>query len=349
MISTLSLTLALICLLVCLFLNLREKRKLSQSEAYYRSLFENQVQAVIIEEEDTTLSLANKKFEELSGYSREECEGKMKTADFLPQYERERILKYHKARVDKNLPSPPNLYETQFLTKDGKIKYVQVYAALVPGTKKTIAILTDVTQAKKAQEELQRAYELNLRALTTALEAREHGTARHCDRVARYAELLARRIGMDENYIKDIKCGAFLHDIGKIGVRDSLLLKPGRLTLEEMKKVKKHPLIGARILKGIDYFTGAIDVVLYHHERWDGKGYPMGLAGDKIPLSARIFAVVDAFDAMTTNRPYRRKISIEDARAEIKKFAGKQFDPKVVEAFLSIPSGQWRSVQKKLR
>ncbi len=471
MISNLSLILALICLVAYLFLSLKKKQKIAESEAYYRSLFENQAQAVIIEEEDTTLSLVNKKFEELSGYSKVEVEGKMKSADFHPPEEKERILNYHRARMDKNLPPPPSLYEAKFLTRDGKIKYVQVYADLIPETKKTIAILSDITQAKKAQEELQtmrdylnklitytnspilvvdpemrivlfnqaserisgykaeevigkninilsggkikesdqlrkrilrgenlrliespmvtkkgevrtilwnsacifddegklegvifqgqditeikkareelqRAYELNLRALTTALEAREHGTERHCKRVARYATVLAHRMGVDKDYIKDIRYGALLHDIGKIGISDSLLLKPGRLTPEEMEEIKKHPLIGANILKGIDYFTRAIEIVLYHHERWDGTGYPVGLTGDKIPLSARIFAVVDAFDAMTTHRPYRKKMSMEAALKEIKKAAGTQFDPQVVKAFLSISPGILRSIRK---
>jgi len=472
MISNLSLILALICLVVYLFLSLKKKQKIAESEAYYKSLFENQAQAVIIEEEDTTLSLVNKKFEELSGYSKAEVEGKMKSTDFHPPKEKERILNYHRARVDKSLPPPPSLYETKFLTKDGKIKYIQVYADLIPETKKTIAILNDITQTKKVQEELrttkdylnklityanssivvvdpemritlfnqvserisghkaeevigkdirmflpedkmkkaeelkkrilsgedlrlietpvltkkgeirtilwnsaciygdegklkavifqgqditelkkareelQKAYELNLRALTAALEAREHGTAHHCERVAWYAVLLARKMGIDKDHIKDIRYGALLHDIGKIGISDSILLKPGKLTPEEMELVKKHPLIGADILRGIDYFAQVIEVVLYHHERWDGKGYPMGLSG---PLSARIFAVVDAFDAMTTHRPYRKKMSMEAARKEIKKAAGTQFDPKVVEAFLSIPVGRWRGIQKNLK
>ena len=473
MILSLSLILALICLVVCLFLILRTEQKLAGSEAYYRSLFENQAQAVIIEEKDTTLSLVNKKFEELSGYSKEECEGKMKIGDFLPQYERERILRYHKAMVDKNLPPSPKPCETKFITKEGEIKDIQVSANLIPGTKKVIAILNDVTQAKKAQEELERtrdylnklityanspiivtdtegrvvlinqasedlfgykpqeiigknikmflpdgrkkeferlwerisrgenlklietpfltkkgeiriilwnsaciydegeleavvfqgqdvterkrareelerAYRLNLRALTTALEAREHGTADHCERVARYTQILAERMGLDDGYIKDIVYGALLHDIGKIGIKDSILLKPGKLTPEEEEEIKRHPIIGAKILEGIDYFKKAIEVVLYHHERWDGKGYPFGLSDGKIPLSARIFAVADALDAMTTNRPYRRKISFEEAKDEIKRCSGTQFDPKVVEVFLSIPLKVWQDVQKRL-
>jgi len=292
----LDLIIVIIFLVIYLLYTLRIKRKVAQSEAYYKSLFENQAQVVVIEEEDTTFSLVNKKFEELSGYSKAEVEGKMKTADFLPSDEREKVLGYHKARVDKSLPPPPNLYETQFLTKDGKIKYIQVYANLIPGTKKTVAVINDITQMKKAQIELekarkrlQRAYELNLRALTTALESREHGTEYHCERVACYAILLARKMGVDERHIESIRCGALLHDIGKIGIGDSLLLKPGKLTPEEREKIKKHPLIGADILRGIDYFARAVEVVLYHHERWDGSGYPMGLSGDKIPLSTRIF------------------------------------------------------------
>lgn len=153
-------------------------------------------------------------------------------------------------------------------------------------------------------------------------------------------------MGIDDGYIKDIVRGALLHDIGKIGVKDSILLKPGKLTQEEIEEVKKHPVIGRNILRGIDYFARAIEVVLYHHKHFNGKGYPLGLSGDKIPISARIFAVVDAFDAMTTDRPYRKKMSIKDAIKEIKRCAGSQFDPKVVKAFLSIPDKMLSEIKK---
>ena len=340
MFVSLSLLAAIALLGVYTLFILKKEKSIRESQAYYKSLFENQVMAVAVEEEDMTLSLVNKKFEELSGYSREEVEGKMKSTDFSPLKEREKIIIHHKKRLEGKIPVPPSLYQTKFVTKNGEIKYVQVYAAVIPGTKKTIAVLNDITESRKVRQELQRAYRLNLKALTTALEAREHGIERHCERVAYYTKVLARRMGLDDGYTKDIVRGALLHDIGKIGVRDSILLKPGKLTPEEEEEVKKHPVIGANILKGIDYFARAIEVVLYHHERWDGKGYPFGLSGEKIPLSARIFSVVDAFDAMTTDRPYRKKMSIEDATKEIKRCAGSQFDPEVVRAFLGVPLSQ---------
>ncbi|MCD6574844.1 PAS domain S-box protein, partial [Candidatus Aerophobetes bacterium] len=328
MMLDISLLLALVCLVVYLFLSSKREKKIAESEAYYKALFENQAQTVIVIEEDTTISLANKKVEELSGYPREKILGKMKLGDFLPDSEKERVLGYHRARRDKTLPPPPSVYEVKLLTKRGTIRYIQVYANLIPRIGKTIAVINDITEMKKAQQELERtrdylnklityanspiivtdaegkvvlfnqasedllgykpqeiigknikmllpedkmrkaeelrkrmlsgenlklietplltkkgeiriilwnsaciydegeleaiifqgqditeikrtqselkrAYELNLRALTTALEAREHGTERHCERVARYTKLLARRVGIDDTYIKD--------------------------------------------------------------------------------------------------------------------------------------------------
>jgi len=130
--------------------------------------------------------------------------------------------------------------------------------------------------------------------------------------------------------------GSLLHDVGKIGVSDAILLKPGKLTDEEWVSMKRHPEIGYNMLRQVKFLEGAADLILHHHERWDGKGYPKGLAAGDIPLGARIFNVVDTFDSMTSDRPYRKALSTLDALNEILKFRGSQFDPTVVEAFLDI-------------
>ena len=141
-------------------------------------------------------------------------------------------------------------------------------------------------------------------------------------------------MGLTENEIKNIRYAAAMHDVGKIGIKDSILNKQGRLTEEEYQEIKKHPEIGYNMLKKIKFLSHIANDVLHHQERYDGKGYPAGISGDDIPIVARIIAVVDTFDAMTTDRPYRKALSEDTALEEIKKNSGTQFDPKVVDAFL---------------
>ena len=156
MVSHLSLIGVLALVLTLFFLALKREKKIKELFAYYKALFENQAQAVVIEEEDMTISLVNRKFEELSGYSKEEIEGKMKSLDFHPPGEREKILTYHTKRLRKIPPSPPQVYEVEFINKKGEVRYLQVYASIIPETKKVVAVLNDITEAKKAQEELKR-------------------------------------------------------------------------------------------------------------------------------------------------------------------------------------------------
>ncbi len=193
----------------------------------------------------------------------------------------------------------------------------------------------------KALAELDSTYHSTISALATALETRNIETRGHSDRVVRYSLMLGRALGLDEIELKALELGALFHDIGKIGVEDRILLKPRNLTDEEWQEMRKHPLKGARILEEIPYLRNALPVVAQHHERWDGYGYPVGLVGEEIDLKARIFAVADAFDAITSNRPYDGPRSVEVAREELTRGAGKQFDPKVVKAFLDMPFGTW--------
>jgi putative nucleotidyltransferase with HDIG domain len=181
------------------------------------------------------------------------------------------------------------------------------------------------------------AYNSTLSALVAALDAREHETSDHSQRVVRYTVAIAEQIGIRGEELDQIGRGALLHDIGKIGVPDSILLKAGPLTPSEWIEMRKHPEIGHQILQGIGFLSQAADIVLAHQERWDGGGYPRGLKGAQIPLGARIFAIADTLDAMTSDRPYRRGVSYDEARAEIARCSGTQFDPACVEAFLSIP------------
>jgi putative nucleotidyltransferase with HDIG domain len=172
-----------------------------------------------------------------------------------------------------------------------------------------------------------------IRALLARLRLRDAETMEHSERVVRMSLILGRELGLNSTEMRSLKYGSLLHDIGKIGVPDSILRKPGRLTPVEWNKMREHPLLGLQILSGIDFLRSASLVVGQHHERWDGEGYPFGLRGNEIDRNARIFAVVDAFDAMTSDRVYHIGKGLEAAVTELRRCAGLQFDPEVVEAF----------------
>jgi diguanylate cyclase (GGDEF)-like protein len=176
-----------------------------------------------------------------------------------------------------------------------------------------------------------------LTALHGLIAARDLGTGTHSERVWVYAEAIARAYGIPEAELRDIEHGVILHDIGKIGIPDSILLKPGPLSPDEWKVMRTHPEVGRGLIQYIPFLAGAVPIVYHHHERWDGNGYPEGLRGEGIPLSCRIFAVADALDAMTFDRPYSRAVSLGAAREEIARCRGTHFDPAVVSTFLSIP------------
>jgi putative nucleotidyltransferase with HDIG domain len=195
-------------------------------------------------------------------------------------------------------------------------------------------------ELQQALRDLETTYSTTLWALVAALDAREHEVSNHSQRVVRYSMAIARRLGLPEKELPDIGRGALLHDIGKIGIPDAILLKPGKLTDEEWVVMRRHPQIGFEILKAIPFLGVPAEVVLSHQERFDGKGYPRGLAGEAIPLGARIFAIADTFDAMTSDRPYRKRTTTEAARAEVSRCTGTQFDPRCADAFLTISSAE---------
>jgi putative nucleotidyltransferase with HDIG domain len=190
-------------------------------------------------------------------------------------------------------------------------------------------------------QELIGLYSNTLEALVLALDLREQETGYRSYRVTEYALTLARRMHLPESDLSVIAKGALLHDIGKIGVPDNILLKPDSLTQEEWELMKKHPIFGYKLLKRIQFLEGAAQIVLNHHERYDGNGYPQGLSAEDITLGARIFSVVDALDAMTSNRIYRKAIPFDKAIDNIVNASGSQFDPAVVKSFLKVPSEEW--------
>ncbi|HEY0461228.1 MAG TPA: HD domain-containing phosphohydrolase [Pyrinomonadaceae bacterium] len=203
------------------------------------------------------------------------------------------------------------------------------------------------TEIDRVLEEVESSYRITLKALVQALETRDFETHGHSERVVTFSLRLGYELGLEKGALRDLELGALLHDIGKIGVPDAILRKPAKLNEEEWVKMKLHPLHGQKILRNIKFLESAARVVAQHHERWDGEGYPNGIRGEDIDIGARIFAVVDAFDAMISDRVYRKGRSYEEALKELELFAGTQFDPLVVEAFKAIPKEDWEILRER--
>ena len=195
-------------------------------------------------------------------------------------------------------------------------------------------------------EKLERAYLDTVQTLRYTVEAKDPYTRGHSDRVSAFSVLLGKELGVSSEDLKTLEIGGLFHDIGKIGIPDSILLKEAKLTDDEYSQIKNHPSIGAHILCNAIVFQNILPIVKHHHERYDGNGYPSKLVGEQIPYLARIAAVADSFDAMTSKRTYRNAMLIEDVKQEIKRCSGTQFDPNIAEAFLNILNNKYDEIQK---
>ena len=228
--------------------------------------------------------------------------------------------------------------------------YVQALASQAAVTLERSILLSEsrrqAKQIEAAYEQLQETYDLTLSALMSALDARDRETEGHSNRVSRLACMIGETVGLNGQQLKALERGSLLHDIGKIGISDTILHKPGKLTEDEWKIMKVHPDIGARIIKRIPFLQECMPVVQYHHERWDGSGYPFGLKTQDIPLQARIFAVADVFDALTSKRSYRKKSSPEEAVNYLREQANILFDYEIVEALAKLPYSEFIQAEK---
>jgi response regulator RpfG family c-di-GMP phosphodiesterase len=202
-------------------------------------------------------------------------------------------------------------------------------------------------QLRSALGQVERSYVDTLDALGAAIDLRDGQTAGHSRRVALYSMNILKKMNGTPEQLKSLAMGAWLHDIGKLAISDAILLKPAALTEKERRIMQEHVRIGYDLVKRIQFLAGAAEIVLNHHERWDGSGYPQGLKGFNIPLNARIFSVADTVDAMTSDRPYRSALPFQDARNEIERNAGIQFDSHVAGVFLSIPNETWETIHEQ--
>ncbi len=226
-----------------------------------------------------------------------------------------------------------NLLQTRFLHMELQVQNVLLEDKV---RKRTEGLAQAVRDLERSHGDIRLSQEETVRRLAMAAELRDDDTGQHVHRMSRYVGLLAERVGVPSERTELIRLASQMHDVGKIGIPDAVLLKPGPLEPAERELVNRHPVWGAELLEQVPGLEPVATIVRFHHERWDGSGYPDGLAGEEIPLGARIIFACDAYHAMTTDRPYRKRLSTQEARRRLREAAGTQFDPRVVEVFLGL-------------
>ena len=308
---------------------------LAESEEKYRTVFENTGTAMIIIEEDMTISVTNRQVEQLSGYSKEEIENKMKWTELVIPEDLERMKEYHLLRR-KEKGSPPTAYEFSIRDKLGGIKNIWLNIGIIPGTKKSVASLTDITDRKAYEGKLKKSIEDVIYTIGKITETRDPYTSGHQLKVSKLSTAIAQEMKLPPDKIEGIRIASLVHDIGKISIPSEILSKPSKLSEIEDKLIKNHSQIGYDILKSIDFPYPVAQIVLQHHERLNGSGYPQGLKGDDILLEAKIIAVADVIEAMSSHRPYRPALGINKALEEIYQNQGILYDPEVVNACIRL-------------
>jgi PAS domain S-box-containing protein/putative nucleotidyltransferase with HDIG domain len=315
---------------------------LAESEARYRQLVEMSPDAIAVHQ-DGRLVFVNPAAVALMGAQQPADLLGLSAVEIVhPDY---RPIVMKRIRHTSNQGEAQPSLEEQFLRLDGSAVDVEVANTPVSyqGRPAVQVIARDITQRKQQAEklrqanlELARAYNATLEGWSRALELRERETAGHSLRVVDLTVQLAETLGIDNETQQHIRRGALLHDIGKMGIPDNILLKPGPLTEDEWIIMRQHPIYSYEMLKDIPYLHPALDIPYYHHERWNGSGYPLGLKDAHIPLAARVFAVIDSWDALTSDRPYRPAWPAGEVKTYLQTQSGKLFDPLVIEAFLTL-------------
>jgi PAS domain S-box-containing protein/putative nucleotidyltransferase with HDIG domain len=308
---------------------------LAESEEKYRTVFENTGTAMIIIEEDMTISVANRQVEQLSGYSKEEIENKMKWTELVIPEDLERMKEYHLLRR-KEKESTPTSYEFSLRDKLGKIKNIWLKVGMIPGTKKSVASLTDITARKAYEGKLNKSIEDVIYTIGKITETRDPYTSGHQLKVSKLSTAIAQEMKLPPDKIEGIRIASLVHDIGKISIPSEILSKPSKLSEIEHRLIKNHAQIGYDILKSIEFPWPVAQIILQHQERLNGSGYPQGLKGDDTLLEAKIIAVADVIEAMSSHRPYRPALGINKALEEIYINRGILYAPEVVNACIKL-------------
>jgi PAS domain S-box-containing protein len=319
---------------------------LRASESRYHSVIEALNEGVVMQNRDGGMLAFNKSAERILGLSAEEMLEGSSAQPLVPLIHEDGspfLAHEHPTMVSMRTGEPQR---DVVMGVDGpglSTRWITINSAPLvrPGEREphaAVCSFTDITELRQTLAELHEARFEDLRRLALMAEYRDDDTNKHTERVARTAALLAEALDLSSETVSTIHRAAPLHDVGKVGIPDEILLKPAKLTLEEFEVIKTHTIIGGRILceSRFPVVKMAMEIAFTHHEHWDGSGYPSGLREEGIPISGRIIAVADAFDAMTHARPYKGALPVEHAVAEIKRCSGTQFDPRVVEAFLKL-------------
>ena len=335
--------------MAAVFSDITEKHKAAEalrlSEEKFSTAFQISPDSVNINRLTDGLYIdINQGFTKILGYSREDVLGKtsLELNIWVDPADRARLVEaIRRDGIIENL-------DAQFRAKDGRIVQglMSARSITINGEPCLLNITRDITERKLAEVrlqdahyELEHAYEATLLGWARALDLREHETADHSRRVVEYTVRMASALGMEKEALVDVQRGALLHDLGKVGVPDSILLKPGPLTSDEWVIMRQHPANAYNLLKDIEYLRPALDIPYCHHEHWDGTGYPRGLKGEEIPLVARIFTIVDVWDALLSNRPYRPPWEKAEVLKYIQEHSGSLFDPEIVQLFLENKFG----------
>ncbi|HEX3047880.1 MAG TPA: HD domain-containing phosphohydrolase, partial [Bacillota bacterium] len=329
-------------------------RELGESKERYERIFREMRDAIFVRNFKGQILDANPAACKMYGYPREELAGK--TIHDLMLENTALLITAENIDLGMIFESPDHLLQTMNYRSNGEMFPVELRECpvIISGETVFLVVVRDVTEKVKAEsalksmnetlehrirertEELRLAYDATIEGWAKALELREKETGGHSERTVAKALTLARRLGFGGEQLEHIRRGALLHDIGKMVVPDHILQKPGSLTAEERKIIYEHPIYSMKMLGHIDFLKPAVVIPYYHHEKWDGSGYPEGLKGDEIPLEARLFALVDVWDALCSDRPYRKALTPAQALAIIEKEIGSHFDPEIGPVFLEM-------------